>query len=101
MRIKFLAIGSRDDIYPYAALGQGLMAVGHQISFITTANFRNFIQEQGLDFYAIPGDAENLVKESGADAPALIWAFRNIAKGLITNAKQIILILSETDIILN
>lgn len=101
MRITFLALGSRGDIQPYVTLGDALLTAGHQVSFITTANYKNLIEEQGIDFYPVPGNAESLVKNSGASVLSLMWAFRNIARGLITNAKQIIPVLAETDIILN
>ena len=101
MRITFLALGSRGDIQPYVALGEALLAAGHRVSFVCTTNFKNLVEEQGINFYPIPGDAERLVKDNVASVSALMWAFRNIARGLITNAKQIIPALAETDIILN
>ncbi|MEN8171947.1 MAG: glycosyltransferase [Chloroflexota bacterium] len=101
MKITFLALGSRGDIQPYAALGRALTEAGHEVSFISTENYKNLIEERGINFYPIPGNAEHLVKNKGADTSALMWAFRNTAKGMITNAKQILPALTETDLILN
>ena len=36
MHITILAIGSRGDVQPYAALGMGLQAAGHQVRIATS-----------------------------------------------------------------
>jgi UDP:flavonoid glycosyltransferase YjiC (YdhE family) len=101
MQITFLALGSQGDVRPYAHIAMALINAGHQATFITTDNFKSFIEEAGIKFISIPGDAESLVQNNDANARSLMWGFRNIARGMITNSQQIVLALAESDMILN
>jgi UDP:flavonoid glycosyltransferase YjiC (YdhE family) len=96
--ISILAMGSRGDIQPYATLGQGLLRAGHQVCFITTENFRELITSNHLDFWPIPGDAEALVAEAGADTLALFRAFGTLTEG---TGKEIPEPLKNTDLLIN
>ena len=98
MHITLLALGSRGDIQPYATLGQRLRAVGHRVCFITTENFRALIAAHGLDFYAIPGDAQALVQAAGANMLALLRAFGSLAHGPTPDIPPPV---RETDVIIN
>ncbi len=39
MRIVLIALGTRGDVQPMLALGQGLQAAGHQVRIIAGSNF--------------------------------------------------------------
>lgn len=56
MQILILTSGSRGDVQPYVALGQGLKASGHDVTVCTSSNFEGFITDHGLD-YAYMNDA--------------------------------------------
>ena len=101
MHITILALGSRGDIQPYATLGKGLRSAGHRVCFVTAENFGPMVTAHGLDLLAIPGDAEALVKDAGANMPALIRALGNLSKGFMRNLDQLSPLLQETDVILN
>ena len=62
MRILILALGSRGDVLPYAVLGQALQAAGHRVAIATFESFRPMIAQAGPELYAIPGDAETMLK---------------------------------------
>lgn len=60
-RLTILALGSRGDVQPYLALGKGLKAAGYLVRIVTFESFREFIEGHGLDFYPVPGDAQDLL----------------------------------------
>jgi sterol 3beta-glucosyltransferase len=62
MRIAVIALGSRGDVQPYAALSQGLQKAGHQVRFLSHENFADFAIAQGLDFHPMYGDVQAIVE---------------------------------------
>ena len=50
MTILILTLGSRGDVQPYVALGQGLQAAGHDVTLCTSVRFEPFIRKHGLDY---------------------------------------------------
>lgn len=69
MRIAILALGSRGDVQPFVPLGQALQAAGHRVRVVTFANFAPLLQQAGLEFAPVPGDAEALVKLAFTERP--------------------------------
>lgn len=99
MHITILALGSRGDIQPYAALGYGLQQDGHQVRFITFESFAPLVAQNGLDFHPIRGDAQALVANAGANMIGLIRSFGSLAQGYAQDLSAPYL--GETDLILN
>jgi len=99
MHITILALGSRGDVQPYAALGSGLKSAGHQVRFITFEGFAPLIAENELDFHPIHGDARALVASAGADTLALVRSFSSLAEGYARDLSAPYL--GETDLIIN
>jgi hypothetical protein len=55
-------VGSRGDVQPFVALGQVLRdTYGHRVRIATHANFRSFVEENGLEFFNIGGDPAQLM----------------------------------------
>ncbi|GCF07134.1 glycosyltransferase [Dictyobacter arantiisoli] len=54
--VRILALGTRGDIQPYIALGLGLQQAGFDISVGTNANFKSFVEEQGLPCLTVEWD---------------------------------------------
>lgn len=50
MNIFINTLGSRGDVQPYVALGQGLQAAGHTVTICTAARFEQFITDHGLAY---------------------------------------------------
>ncbi|MDX1415107.1 MAG: glycosyltransferase [Candidatus Promineifilaceae bacterium] len=50
MKIFINTFGSRGDVQPYVALGQGLAAQGHEVTVCTASTFESFITENGLNY---------------------------------------------------
>lgn len=56
MQITILAVGSRGDVQPTIALGQGFQRAGHRVRLATHAEWEPFVRDHGLDFALIPGN---------------------------------------------
>lgn len=50
MKILILTIGSRGDVQPYVALGQGLQAAGHRVRLCTGEMFADFVADYNLGY---------------------------------------------------
>jgi len=70
MHITILALGSHGDVLPCTILGKGLQAAGHQVRLVTFENFEPLVAAQGLDFYPVRGDVQNILGGPGGQALA-------------------------------
>ncbi|KAJ9658344.1 hypothetical protein H2198_003774 [Neophaeococcomyces mojaviensis] len=62
MNIVIQIVGSRGDVQPFVALGQVLkQKFNHRIRIATHPTFRQFVTENGLDFFSIGGDPAELM----------------------------------------
>jgi len=50
MKILIVTFGSRGDVQPYVALGQGLQAAGHSVGLCTSLHFAAFVSGHGLAY---------------------------------------------------
>lgn len=99
MHITILALGSRGDIQPYAALGNRLKSAGHEVRFITFESFASLVAENQLDFHPIHGNAQALVSNGGANMFGLIRSFGSLAEGYARDLSAPHL--GKTDLIIN
>jgi len=61
MKIVIQIIGSRGDIQPFIALGKTLKEYGHTVRVATHPTFKQFVMENGLDFFSVGGDPAELM----------------------------------------
>jgi UDP:flavonoid glycosyltransferase YjiC (YdhE family) len=61
MQVAIITIGTRGDIQPYIALGQGFQAAGYDVKLVTFQAFESFVRDSGLDFAAVSGDLASLM----------------------------------------
>lgn len=61
MRIAVIAMGTRGDVQPYIALGQGLKAAGHFVRLITHENFEKLVRSYELEFCSVKGDVQAIM----------------------------------------
>ena len=66
MIVAVLAFGSRGDVQPYVALGDGLRRAGHIVRFVTTTEFVDLAQEHGLTVEAVPFSVQAALAERSA-----------------------------------
>ena len=62
--LTILALGSRGDVLPYVVLGAGLRQSGFDVRVVTFASFAPLAAQYGLEFTAVPGDAEQITTSS-------------------------------------
>ncbi len=63
MQITIIAGGSREDVQPYVALGQGLQEAGHRVHLLTSDDFETLVTDHGLAFFTTGGSAETVARE--------------------------------------
>lgn len=63
MNIAVLITGSRGDVQPFIALGQTLQKppYSHRVRLCTHPVFKDFVEENGLEFFSIGGDPAALM----------------------------------------
>lgn len=74
LRITCLTIGSRGDVQPYIALCKKLLEEGHRPRIATHAEFKDWIEEHGIEFANLGGDPSELMRiciQNGT----FTWAF--------------------------
>lgn len=111
MHITILALGSRGDVLPCAALASALRAAGHAVRLATFENFAGMVTGRDLDFVPIRGDARAILvsdagqalAESGQSAIRMALAamrsFGRLASGIAHDLMP--LLSAPTDLILN
>ena len=68
MLLTIVTAGSRGDVQPYVALGLGLRRAGHRVRLATHETFREFVTGRGLEFEALAGDPQAILRGAAADA---------------------------------
>ncbi|MCJ1314633.1 hypothetical protein MMC25_008315 [Agyrium rufum] len=62
LNVVIHVVGSRGDVQPFVALGQVLKnTYGHRVRLATHPVFKDFIEENGLEFFSIGGDPAELM----------------------------------------
>jgi sterol 3beta-glucosyltransferase len=62
MRIVVFGLGSQGDVQPYVALAKGLKEAGHTVRLVTNENFQKLVDSQGLEFYPVSGNVQEVVE---------------------------------------
>ncbi|KAF2008820.1 glycosyltransferase family 1 protein [Aaosphaeria arxii CBS 175.79] len=89
LNIVIQIVGSRGDVQPFIALGQELQKYGHRVRLATHNVFESFVQESGLEFYAIGGDPKELMAYMVKN-PGLIPNMKSLRQGDIQRKRSII-----------
>ena len=61
LNIVIHVVGSRGDVQPFVALGKSLQQYGHRVRLATHLTFRDFVRENGLEYFQIGGDPEDMM----------------------------------------
>ncbi|RYN88773.1 hypothetical protein AA0120_g7017 [Alternaria tenuissima] len=81
LNVVIQVVGSRGDVQPFVALGKVLKETyGHRVRLATHPNFKEFVQENGLEFFSIGGDPSQLMAFMVKN-PGLMPGFRSLASG--------------------
>ncbi|CAO2649706.1 Nn.00g009980.m01.CDS01 [Neocucurbitaria sp. VM-36] len=81
LNVVIQVVGSRGDVQPFVALGKVLRdTYGHRVRLATHPNFKDFVQENGLEFFSIGGDPSRLMAFMVKN-PSLMPGFRSVLSG--------------------
>lgn len=94
MRITLVTVGSRGDVHPYIALGDGLHRAGHEVRLATHRTFAPLAERRGLAFTPVEGDPRALLEtpagqawlRTGSNPLAFARAMRRLMRPLLTRA---------------
>lgn len=88
LNVVIQVVGSRGDVQPFVALGQVLRRTyGHRVRLATHPTFRNFVEENGLEFFSIGGDPAQLMAFMVKN-PGLMPGFDSLRNGDIGNRRK-------------
>ncbi|KAK5941179.1 hypothetical protein PMZ80_006456 [Knufia obscura] len=88
LNIVIQVVGSRGDVQPFVALGKVLKdTYGHRVRLATHPNFKDFVQENGLEFFSIGGDPSRLMAFMVKN-PSLMPGFRSLLSGDIGQRRR-------------
>lgn len=88
LNIVIQVVGSRGDVQPFVALGKVLKEVyGHRVRLATHPNFKDFVQQHGLEFFSIGGDPARLMAYMVKN-PGLKPGFRSVTSGDIGQQRR-------------
>ncbi|MFO8079686.1 MAG: glycosyltransferase [Armatimonadota bacterium] len=84
MHVTVIAIGSRGDVQPYVALGEGLAKAGYTVRIATHEPFAPLLEGRGLEFYQVGEDPAEIFENerihsmlsAGTDALKFMREFR-------------------------
>ncbi|KAF2621325.1 glycosyltransferase family 1 protein [Macroventuria anomochaeta] len=81
LNVVIQVVGSRGDVQPFVALGKVLKETyGHRVRLATHPTFKNFVHENGLEFFSIGGDPSQLMAFMVKN-PNLMPGFRSLMSG--------------------
>jgi len=64
LNIGIYTYGTRGDVQPYIALALGLMDRGHQVTLAAPENFKELVENFGVSFHPLYGNAEEAMNSS-------------------------------------
>ncbi len=67
--ITLLTSGTRGDVLPYIALGEGLQDAGYKVNIAAPIGFANLIQQSKIKFSPYEGNPSDLLVEQGDSTP--------------------------------
>lgn len=87
LNIVIHVVGSRGDVQPFVALGKELKRYGHRVRLATHLAFKDFVNENGLEFFSIGGDPGELMAFMVKN-PGLLPDLRTLRSGDIARRRQ-------------
>lgn len=61
--VVIATLGTHGDVRPIIALALGLQRRGYPVRVLTSSNFETFIRANGLEFFPLSGDLQQLLKD--------------------------------------
>ncbi|KAM0718058.1 hypothetical protein Q7P37_006390 [Cladosporium fusiforme] len=90
LNIVIQVVGSRGDVQPFIALGRVLKNThGHRVRLATHPDFRDFVHENGLEFFSIGGNP-SLLMAFMVKNPGLVPSFSSVLGGDIGQQRKLV-----------
>lgn len=64
MRIAIIAPGSRGDVEPYVALGEGLTRAGHLVRLVTHQDLATLVSAHDVEFWPVEGRVQDITQST-------------------------------------
>lgn len=89
LRILIQVIGSRGDVQPFVALAKVLQAAPyhHRVRLATHASFKQFVEENGIEFFCIGGDPSELMAYMVKN-PGLMPGIESLRDGEVSKRRK-------------
>lgn len=88
LNVVIHVVGSRGDVQPFVALGKVLKdRYGHRVRLATHPTFKDFVTENGLEFFSIGGDPAALMAFMVKN-PGLMPGFDTMRSGDVGKRRQ-------------
>ncbi|KAF1954665.1 UDP-Glycosyltransferase/glycogen phosphorylase [Byssothecium circinans] len=88
LNVVIQVVGSRGDVQPFVALGKVLKETyGHRVRLATHPTFKDFVSENGLDFFSIGGDPAELMAFMVKN-PGLMPGFDTLRSGEVGKRRK-------------
>ena len=88
LNLGIQVVGSRGDVQPFVALGKVLKETyGHRVRLATHPTFKDFVIENGLEFFSIGGDPAELMAFMVKN-PGLMPGFETLRSGDIGKRRR-------------
>ncbi|WPG99033.1 Hypothetical protein R9X50_00183800 [Acrodontium crateriforme] len=88
LNVVIQVVGSRGDVQPFVALGKVLKdTYGHRIRLATHPTFKDFVEDNGLEFFSIGGDPSRLMAFMVKN-PGLMPGFRSLVSGDVLERRK-------------
>ena len=110
MHLTLCTFGSRGDVQPYLALGQGLQDAGHAVRFATSRYHEAPVRRHGFDFFPLTAaNPRDLLRsedgmrwlETGRNPLGNLRAMRDLGRGLLDEQMRAVLqFCADTDAVI-
>jgi Glycosyltransferase family 28 N-terminal domain len=88
LNIVMQVVGSRGDVQPFVSLGLVLKEkYGHRVRIATHPVFKQFVEENGLEFFSIGGDPAKLMAFMVKN-PGLIPGYKSLRHGDVSECRK-------------
>jgi hypothetical protein len=88
LNVVIQVVGSRGDVQPFVALGKVLKETyGHRVRLATHPTFKDFVTENGLEFFSIGGDPAELMAFMVKN-PGLMPGFDTLRSGEVGKRRR-------------
>ena len=89
-----IAPGSRGDIQPYIALGQGLHRAGHTVRIVTNKDFKELVTSYGLEIWPVDINIQAALQSretsAAVEGGGLVASFRKLAELAGSGARMLV-----------